>query len=161
MFIRHLALLNPIQFIANTTIKFLIKRFDVNTVAFTLINVLYQTAKSLISSVGIFPTLRILRDIRKFLSTYDGKIDQSYFELINFLNPPSAHTTPFTPSVPLAHPRVRGHQGGIGYQGWAATRSIGYSRVRREGYSWAPEGHSPYLVETVSLALNPLPHPSP
>ena len=96
MFIRHLALLNPIQFIANTTIKFLIKRFDVNTVAFTLINVLYQTAKSLISSVGIFPTLRILRDIRKFLSTYDGKIDQSYFELINFLNPPSAHTTPFT-----------------------------------------------------------------
>ena len=157
MFIRHLALLNPIQLIANTTIKFLIKRFDVNTVAFTLINVLYQTAKSLISSVGIFPTLRILRDIRKFLSTYDGKIDQSYFELINFLNPPSAHTTPFTPSVPLA----RGHQGGIGYQGWAATRSIGYSRVRREGYSWAPEGHSPYLVETVSLALNPLPHPSP
>ena len=154
MFIRHLALLNPIQFIANTTIKFLIKRFDVNTVAFTLINVLYHTAKSLISSVGIFPTLRILRDIRKFLSTYDGKIDQSYFELINFLNPPSAHTTPFTPSSIgyQGHPRVRQ---------WAATRSIGYSRVRREGYSWAPEGHSPYLVETVSLALNPLPHPSP
>ena len=152
MFIRHLALLNPIQFIANTTIKFLIKRFDVNTVAFTLINVLYHTAKSLISSVGIFPTLRILRDIRKFLSTYDGKIDQSYFELINFLNPPSAHTTPFTLPVSgtRAHPRVRQ---------WAATRSIEYSRVRREGYSWAPEGHSPYLVETVSLALNPLPHP--
>ena len=115
MFIRHLALLNPIQFIANTTIKFLIKRFDVNTVAFTLINVLYQTAKSLISSVGIFPTLRILRDIRKFLSTYDGKIDQSYFELINFLNPPSAHTTPFTLPLGVSGTRdTRGYASGPG-----------------------------------------------
>ena len=161
MFIRHLALLNPIQFIANTTIKFLIKRFDVNTVAFTLINVLYHTAKSLISSVGIFPTLRILRDIRKFLSTYDGKIDQSYFELINFLNPPSAHTTPFTLPLGVSGTRDTLIPVGVRVRQWAATRSIGYSRVRREGYSWAPEGHSPYLVETVSLALNPLPHPSP
>ena len=131
MFIRHLALLNPIQFIANTTIKFLIKRFDVNTVAFTLINVLYQTAKSLISSVGIFPTLRILRDIRKFLSTYDGKIDQSYFELINFLNPPSAHTTPFT--LPLGVSGTRAASGPpLGVSGTLGSVGKGIVGHRRD-----------------------------
>ena len=70
MFLAKLLMLNPIQFIANTTIKFLIKRFNVNQVAFSLINILYHAAKSLVGSVGIFPTISILRDVRKFLTTF-------------------------------------------------------------------------------------------
>ena len=86
MFLAKLLMLNPIQFIANTTIKFLIKRFNVNQVAFSLINILYHAAKSLVGSVGIFPTIRILRDVRKFLTTFEGQPFAAHNELRDFLN---------------------------------------------------------------------------
>ena len=79
MFLAKLLMLNPIQFIANTTIKFLIKRFNVNAIAFSLINILYHAAKSLVGSVGIFPTIRILTDVRKFLTTFEGSPAAAHF----------------------------------------------------------------------------------
>ena len=85
MFIRHLALLNPIQFIASFAIKSLIKRYDMPTIIFSLIDILYHTSYRLISTVGIFPVYRILRDIRKFLANFDGSNSKAISELQKFL----------------------------------------------------------------------------
>ena len=114
MFLAKLLMLNPIQFIANTTIKFLIKRFNVNQVAFSLINILYHAAKSLVGSVDIFPTIRILRDVRKFLTTFEGRPTAAHFELRNFL---SARHNPYLvetichkliPVISLCFPKTSG-----------------------------------------------------
>lgn len=85
MFIRHLALLNPIQFIASFAIKSLIKRYDMSTVIFSFIDILYHTSYRLISTIGIFPVYRILRDIRKFLANFDGSSSKAISELQKFL----------------------------------------------------------------------------
>ena len=69
MFLRHLILFNPVQFIASFVIKTLIKRFNLPLKVLSLITVLYHYSYSLVGNIGIVPVARFLIDLRRYLKT--------------------------------------------------------------------------------------------
>ena len=68
MFIRHLILLNPVQFLASFAIKTMVKRFGLHEGVFSLFNILYVNSYNLVRTVGIFPMIRFLRHLRSYIA---------------------------------------------------------------------------------------------
>ena len=86
MFIKHLALMNPVQFIASTSIKFLIKRFALPETLLGLFTVLFHTSYKLIRTQGIYSVFRVLVDIKNFIGSYEGTPNNALPRLIQILN---------------------------------------------------------------------------
>ena len=85
MFLRKLALMNPVQFLASHAIKILIRRFNLPNTLLSLFTVLYHTSYRLIRSHGIYQVFKLLFDIKKFVGTYRGDPATAYVALREFL----------------------------------------------------------------------------
>lgn len=85
MFLRKLALMNPVQFLSSIVIKMLIKRFNLPNTLLSLFTVLYHTSYKLIRSHGIYQVFKLLFDIKKFVGSYRGDPAIAYVALRQFL----------------------------------------------------------------------------